>query len=305
MQLTIEQPVADELEVLVALTVQCQRTPKRRIPFLGDDAASITADIVELGGETTWHQHALAARNGASTVGWLFAESDPEMGRIWWFGPFVDVEVDDEQAGSVADALYAQAASLREGFDEEEICYDERSTLLVEFGRRNGFTEQAASLALRAELDSGPRAAEVAEAPEAIHAPRNDAERTATAHLHDELFPGTHTRGTTIAQPPTSDRSTWCIAEGDDVVAYIAVEHQSDSSLYIDYLGVRPGHRGRGHARTLVRHALAHGAMVSATHAHLTVRLANASARGLYRSLGFADVMTIVPARKGFLLGTD
>lgn len=297
MQLTVDHPRNDELAALAELAARCQALPERQIPYVGDDAASIAADVVDACGGDSWPEHALVARDGDRVVGWLCAETDPDMGRLWWFGPFLEPDLDDERAGEIADALYGAAGVVRAGFDEQEICYDQRSTLLAAFGRRNGFAEADASLALRIELPAPSAGTH----PDVVEPP-DDAARTAVGEMHDELFPATHRTGASIASPDAPQRLTWCIAEHGTVVAYVAVEHQSDNSVYVDYLGVAAQHRRRGLARRLVAHGLAVGAELGATHAHLTVRLANEGARHVYRSLGFTEVMVIVPARKGFTL---
>ena len=50
-----------------------------------------------------------------------------------------------------------------------------------------------------------------------------------------------------------------------------------------------PAHRGRGHARRLCQHLLAHAAADGARMAYLQVDATNHAARAIYRGLGFAD----------------
>jgi len=71
------------------------------------------------------------------------------------------------------------------------------------------------------------------------------------------------------------------------VIGHIAVKRVADE-LHVTTLAVRPEHRRRGHARTLVEGALAESP--EARHAYLEVRPSNAAARALYGSLGFVEV---------------
>jgi ribosomal protein S18 acetylase RimI-like enzyme len=271
----------DDLDAICALAGRCQADPDRAIPYLGD--VDLADEIAEVDG---WPDTGVVALDEGRIVGWLHAERDPEMGRIWWYGPFVDPLVTH---GSTAAALYAAAAPWRSSFGEEELCCDERSTSLPPFARAEGFTEEPASLALRYE---GPAPDPVP----SIDAPANDDERAAVIALHDELFPNTHSPGTMIVQP---DRRTSRVVVDGLVAGYLAVKDEADGSLYIDYLGVRPDLQGRGYGRLLVTHALS---CAEGRIAHLTVRAANTPARRLYAAVGFTEDITIVPYRRGFTL---
>jgi ribosomal-protein-alanine N-acetyltransferase len=72
---------------------------------------------------------------------------------------------------------------------------------------------------------------------------------------------------------------------GGEIFGQIGVRRVSDE-LHITTLAVRPERRRRGHARTLMRAALA--AFPEARKAYLEVRPSNAAARALYESWGFA-----------------
>jgi ribosomal protein S18 acetylase RimI-like enzyme len=277
----VRQASAADLAELAALTERCQAEPDRTIPYLG--IVDVADEIAEVDG---WPECGLVAVDADRIVGWLLAERDPDMGRIWWYGPFVDV---NRPHSECAAGLYEAAASLRDGYGEEEICCDERSDAIPAYAIAHGFHAEASSLALRYE---GPAPQPVA----GIGPPTTDAERDAIATLHDELFPNTHSPGSMIVQ---RDRRTFCLVFDDRVAGYVAVKDEPDGSLYIDYLGVRPDLQGRGYGRMLVAHALATG---DGRPAHLTVRAANTPARRLYAAVGFTEDITIVPYRKGFVL---
>lgn len=83
------------------------------------------------------------------------------------------------------------------------------------------------------------------------------------------------------------------IEAGDEIVAQIGVKRVLDE-LHVMTLAVRPEHRRRGYARTLVETAVA--AHPKVRFVHLEVRPGNAAARALYGSLGFVET----GARRGY-----
>ena len=229
--------------------------------------------------------------------GWVLAETDSEMGRVWWWGPVLAGSMTatfDETAG----ALFETALGTLEGYDEHELALDHRSASLATFAIRHGFERQASSAALTTPpFDSvtSPTDNGVVELDERHH--------DSVMALHDEFFPGTHTPGSKIVE--ADDDRGRLVIEGTtagDAVGYVATEMQSDASLYIDYLGVATDRRGEGLGRRLVSEAMRRGTIAGATHAHLTVRTANDAARQLYRSLGFVEERILVPYRRGFTL---
>ena len=76
------------------------------------------------------------------------------------------------------------------------------------------------------------------------------------------------------------------LEKGDEVVGQIGVRSVLDE-LHITTVAVHPEHRGRGHARAMIRAALS--AYPDARLVHLEVRPTNATARTLYASLGFRE----------------
>lgn len=76
------------------------------------------------------------------------------------------------------------------------------------------------------------------------------------------------------------------LEEGDEVIGQIGVRSVLDE-LHVTNVAVRPGYRGRGHARAMIRGALS--AYPDARLVHLEVRPTNRAARTLYLSLGFRE----------------
>lgn len=293
----------DELAELADLAARCQRDPDRYCSYVGDDTHTIAADVDDV---DDWAATTVVADDGDRPIGWLLAESDDEIGRTWWWGPFVDRDTDWDQ---VADALWehAQAAFGDEIPSTSELAADSRSSLVAAFADRHGFdaNEGSACLVLHAERDDDHAqldrvlASAIETAGVEITTPDAAPWVEAVASLHDRLFARTHRTGADVARSSGDQTCLVALADGD-VVGYVATERQHDGSLYVDFLGVDPEHRGRGIGRALVAGACRQGFGGGATFAHLTVRESNHGARALYDALGFETERVLVPYRRGF-----
>ena len=285
---------------MVAVAVDAQADPERYCAYFGDDASSIASDIVGVVGPAggDWTSAAwLDLDDDGEITGWLLAETDPEMSRVWWWGPM-------STRDHTLDRLLAEAMDALGEYAEHEIAVDARSQCLASLARRHGFVAGAPSAVLHTASFASTRW----EGDDGV-VTLGDQHRNPVRELHDALFPGTHTTGAGLVAPD-HDR-TRLILEDDRqsidtgvqrVAGYIATETHSDGSLYIDFLGVAPDARGRGVGRRLVSEAMRRGAEAGATHAQLTVRAENRAARRLYASLGFVEERVVVPYRRGFSL---
>ena len=279
--------IPDPIE-LAELAASTQTDPSRHIAYFGTEAELIAREIAAV---PRLDACTVVARHNGGLTGWLLGENDHEIGRIWWWGPVVApwAEWDD-----VADALYAAGRRLLPGrLAQEELASDDRHALLAEFAARHGFVPEEASVALQwapspAEPDTRVRAF-------------TRADGDGVAHLHDTIFPGTHTNGRQLVE--AGRHPIRLVAEDEaGITGYIAVEIESDGKAYIDYVGVDERARGQG-----VGHALLHSVLAELNErdtpgAHLTVRESNAAARALYAGAGFEEAMLLRPYRKGFLL---
>ncbi len=90
-------------------------------------------------------------------------------------------------------------------------------------------------------------------------------------------------------QELSSPFGLYLVLEEDGAVSgYIGLKLISDEA-HVMTIAVRPEHRRRGFARTLVEAALADPASAGAKRVYLEVRPSNVAARALYGSLGFAE----------------
>ncbi len=286
-ELRIVGAETDRLPALAATAEAAQRDPERFVAFFGEDRATIEAEI---GRVERWSEATHVAARGDRVVGWIMAESEAELDRVWWWGPVVAA---GEPWSAVADALYGVArAALDDRYDEEELAADARSAPFAAFAARHGFRADPASAVLRAEIvDTEPDPRVTALAP---------ADADHVAAMHDALFPGRHTTGRRLVAAPDGLRLV--LREGGRAIGYVAVELEPDGAGYIDFLGVDPGNRGRGVGSALVTSALSALGRRGVTVADLTVRVDNVAARGLYRRLGFEELRAVRPYRKGFSL---
>ena len=281
----IRTAAATDLEAMAHLAEGLQTDPRTHIGYLGSDEGSIATDVA---GVDRWTERTAVAETSGTIVGWLTAEVDSEMGRVWWWGPFCEDRPDRD---AIADEMYRVVWAVAQP-KEEELAPDDHNSWVAECAARWGFRGEEASAVLQYTgpgFGNAPRNVGFVEDP---HAP-------AVVDLHDALFPGTHTPGRILVRS-TEPRLVYM--EGDEVVGYVAAEMQSAGSGYIDYLGVRSDHRGRGVGRVLVQAATDRLNELGATSVNLTVRESNVAARALYDSLGFSTERVIRPYRKGFSL---
>lgn len=295
MSFAVRSAWQSDLDRLVDLAVVCQADPERACPSLSDDRSGLKAELQEIDGTDDWTAVTwVALDDKRELLGWIAAESDLGMGRVWWVGPFI-ADAAAPLTPAVVDALFATGRRSMQDFSEHELAIDARSGLLAQFAERNGFHSDEGSVALRCvdlsvDAPASPASIDLAD----------PADVDAIA-LHDRIFPGTHSTGERLFGQ-TGERFDRFVARIDGaVVGYIATELQRDGALYIDYIGVSATCRDQGVGRALV--ATAVGARADeASYAHLTVRASNTAARHLYASLGFVDDLMLIPYRIGFTL---
>lgn len=272
-----------DIESMVLLAAALQAVPENHIGYLGLDVASIRTDV--LGVESWVERTAVVEDRSGRLAGWLTGELDEDMGRVWWWGPFLSGGSTDP----VADEMYACAAAAV-GAAEEEMAPDDRNSRVKVLAERNGFSAEEASAVLSyfgdGFADAGTSSLDGGLAGQ-------------VAALHDSLFPGTHTTGAALVR--STDPRLVAVEDGA-VVGYVAAEVQSDGTGYIDYLGVDPHARRQGVGRRLVIDATNLLLRSGVTSVNLTVREHNTAARALYDSLGFTHERLIRPFRKGFSL---
>ncbi|MCP3937114.1 MAG: GNAT family N-acetyltransferase [Actinomycetia bacterium] len=273
---------------LAALAERCQLQASQHIGYVSAVAPDIEAEVLQV---DDWIDWTFVAHDDRGVSGWLLAELDPEMGRVWWWGPFAA----PGRWADVADRLLEVGRGvLASDIDEEELCGDSAHVELAHLAATWGFEKAVPSTALTASLSEVPdvgtaRAAHVDDA-------------GSLAALHGALFAGSHMTPETAAAVGSDDRIR-TVAEADArVVAYAIAEVQADGTGYIDFLGTDPGEQRKGHGRAAISAACSMLVERGCEEAHLTVRETNMGARTLYAALGFREERNLMPYRKGFSL---
>jgi ribosomal protein S18 acetylase RimI-like enzyme len=283
------RPIVDaaELTALAQLAAPLQSRPESHIAYLGLERDGIADELAA----STWRDVSAVAAIDDSIVGWLVGDVDPEMGRVWWFGPFV---VGGDFATVATGLLTTCRRRMPAGIREEELAVDARFGPCRTWAVTEGFTEEEGSFVFVLEASLGSSTSAVREIAAADH--------DAVVQLHDELFPGTHTTGADLVAGHDATHRRLVVERHGEVVGYIAVERQADGSGYIDYVGVASTARRTGLGGELVRAGVAELRSLGSRSISLTVREGNRGARDLYTSLGFDEERVLVPMRRGFSL---
>jgi ribosomal protein S18 acetylase RimI-like enzyme len=301
-QIVVRRAAADQLEALAALAEPLQQRSDRHITYLSSEAAAIAVELPSE--DEDWTAVSAVAERDGETVGWLMGSVDYEMGRVWWYGPFVA-----DRAGPwapAAAALYDHAVGLLPAdVTEQEMAIDPAFEEMERFAVERGFVVDPGSVILTRSLADG---GEHDRAGSSIRVrPAVEADLDIIAPLHDDLFAGSHLVGRKLLDDPDGLHRRM-VATIDDAafggrpVGYVAMERTADGEAYIDYIGVDPAARRRGVARAMIVAALAEGIEMGCHRAALTVREASDGARALYRSTGFVEERIIRPMRIGFRL---
>lgn len=138
------------------------------------------------------------------------------------------------------------------------------------------------------------------ELPASAVPPLEPACEEAFLELHEQLFPNTYYSGQQLVdQAASGDAVVLGLVDHDTLVGYVAGRIDERGDGYVDFVGVAPGSRRRGHDATLVAavsRALAERGPIREI--RLTVSSENAAALALYEALGFARVSSAVGYRR-------
>ena len=188
---------------------RCRPRPERHIAYLGTDAATIAEEMVAE--DDDWTAVTSVLEDDGRLVGWLMGSVDAEMGRVWWFGPFLDAP--DEAWPALADSVYDDARTrLPESVRQEELAVDSRfTTLAVRWRDRARFPRRVPGppcWMLDDDLDP----------PSVPVRPVRPQDAAALAPLHERLFAGTHLTGEVLVSGADAAHLR-LVAERDGVVA--------------------------------------------------------------------------------------
>jgi ribosomal protein S18 acetylase RimI-like enzyme len=293
-----DPPAPEELDDVVAFVAAQQVAPERNIPYLGNEAPGISAELDGL--SPPWATTARVLRDGDAISGVVVVEWDEELGRAWVLGPWVAGEgaVWTAAARALVEAALAQVPATVTRF---EMSGDVANRRLAELAEERGWAATEPNHVLLAD-------AEVVAAwpPSGGFAlrPATPDDVAAIAPLHDAEFPGTYASARQLVDGQLDGSRVVLVADRGEaggagrLAGYAAGQVHGDGEGFIDFVVVDPAARGTGLGRRLVtdltRRLIDRASLGRVC---LTVQDHRAPARALYARLGFRPVATLVAYR--------
>jgi ribosomal protein S18 acetylase RimI-like enzyme len=263
---------------------QSNRTADGRVRCLhgdqGDDERSHVAELADLrAGEGAFWRVADVC---GETLGVIGCEIDRSQRRAWIRGPWA---VPSPSSASLEAALLNTLESALPEFNRLDAFPSEDEETLAALYRGAGYRRVDVHRVMQAALgDAG-----TATAADARIRPAQLDDLQHWLPLHHGLFPGSYLSDDDIAAAirdgPRLVLSAWL--DGRPAGYVVAKDDATMDELYVDYLGVAPGARGRGLGRSLLLHAIRWGEGRGRRRAALTVRQDRAEALSLYIQCGF------------------
>lgn len=277
----IRRAAPADLGEMAELAARFQADPEWHSAHLGIEESGIAAEIAAI---ENWMAVSAVATEDNRLVGWILGETDAELGRVWWLGPYGEP--------ALYDLLYDHA-DPGPGITQEEFAIDSRAEAIRDWAVGHGFVVHPGStvLSVALPLDRGEGA---------DCRSMTEADLETVGGLHERLFPGSHLTGRQLVTGGTDSKRRLVLERDGGPVGYIAVERQPDGAGLIDFVGVREDQRQRGHGRALVVRGAEELFTMGCREVQLNVRESNTGARALYSSLGFTEERVVVPLRKGF-----
>jgi len=301
----IREAVASDLPDVVDVLVRLQAEPAHHIAYHGETAEEITEELTSMRPDWT-RGTVLATDPGGRLRGVLSVEADPEVGKAWLHGPFVDVPANHPAAGQLwhktADALLVSALRMPglDGIADLELCGHRQHRMLAEFAARHDFRTGKTSRvflvtgsALRAVLVHGADQAATVVTPVRV-LPDDRALRAAVAQLHERCFPARTVSGRQLVDG-SRGHCVVVLAGSGGLIGY-AAGYPQEGELYVDFVAVDPSRRSLGAGRALVRGLLRelaarHGARARAA---AVISLGNDASERLFGQLGFTLAIELV-----------
>ncbi|MDQ3403512.1 MAG: GNAT family N-acetyltransferase [Actinomycetota bacterium] len=301
----IRPATAADQAAAVEFIAGLQADPAHHIGYHGMTSDEVAEELADI--RPDWATGALLATDRAGALRALLSvEADPQLGRAWLHGPFVDVPEGHPAARqcwhNAADELFDHAMTLDRlrGITDLELFGHRQNRRLGDFAARHGFTTKITSRvftltgsALRSVLisavsgTSGPRPLD-----------RDPELRAQVVELHERSFPKRNTSG---AQLVAGERGhTVVVLTGADGLIGYAAGFAQHGELYVDYVAVDPNMRAAGSGRALVRALLRalvveHGPRPQAA---AVIALGNDASERMVTALGFELHLELV----GYLL---
>lgn len=287
----IRKPRTDELEAVAAFVATQQARAESRDAFFGEEPEEIAALLTSW--ETPWTDTSRIDERGGEVVGFVGAEIDDSLSRMWIHGPLAKGTDWDATAEALLVALMSGVS--RTSAKDQELAVDVRNERAGRLATRLGFVAGPVHHILRLDragigsLPTTPSAVAIDERCE-----------QAFVALHESLFPGTYYSGPQLLEQAARRKALVLgRVHVDQLVGYAAGRIDEGGNAYIDFVGVAADHRRDGHGAALVvalTRALA--AQSPIDEVRLTVSSENRGALALYDALGFARASSVVAYRR-------
>jgi ribosomal protein S18 acetylase RimI-like enzyme len=300
----IRAAVSSDLDEVVDVLVRLQAEPAHHIAYHGETAEEITDELTSMRPDWTAGT-VLAIDPGGRLRGVLSVEADPEVGKAWLHGPFVDVPANHPAAGQLwhktADALLVSALRMPglDGIEDLELCGHRQHRMLAEFAARHDFQTGKTSRVflltgseLRAVLVHGADQGSVVTPVRVL--PDDPELRAAVCALHERCFPA-RTVSTRQLVDGSRGHCVVVLAGAGGLIGY-AAGYPQEGEFYVDFVAVDPNRRSLGAGRALVRGLLRelaarHGARAQAA---AVISLGNDASERLFTRLGFTLAIELV-----------
>lgn len=293
---------AGDRDAVVDLVVRLQADTAHHIGYHGVTAEEVASELDGLSPD--WAGGAVVGVADSGEIrAVLSAEADAEVGRVWLFGPYVDLPADHpvprqawhRTADDLLDAVLARPRLA--GFEDLELYGHRKHSLLADFAARHGFVSGDMSRVFTCSpLRSITVGAAEADGPRRLGP--DDPLRPEVIALHESCFPN---RTATGRQLVDGDRghAVVVLAGADGLIGY-AAGYPQPGEFYVDYVGVVPGMRSAGAGRAVVRGLLRELAAEHGPHerAAAVVMLGNDASERMFTSLGFELHLELVGYRR-------
>jgi ribosomal protein S18 acetylase RimI-like enzyme len=273
-------PCKDRFEELVHFVARLNSDGTHHIGFFGESEAVIRDSLAE--SLIPPAEGFMMAYDGERLVGILGVDANPEIQRVWLFGPIVEYEAWQ----NIADQLYLSVSPLMPAnIHDQDIFCDVRNSQVQEFAARHEFplTSENAIMTLTRNTyaPTARRASQIISYQETFF--------SQFEILHKKLFPTASYMAGQIVEKLDQTHNLFFAVENSHLLGFHFCKIQPESeSGYIDFIGTDEAARGRGIGADLLASGI--DWMLSAPTTHridLTVNADNIVARSLYEKFGF------------------
>lgn len=266
----------EELKAMAQFMAEMNTRPEQHSLHCDQNVTDVTNNLLAM---SRPEDNFVVAIESGRIMGAVGGDYNDDKSRMWLWGPFVDGENWEE----VATALLNDLRTLWPA--ELEYAYSHLNHTNQRghaFFLSQGFSLHGVYHTYQATRpDTFPIAPPLPELTAAQH--------QSYVALHNLAFPNTFHTGRDIFNFLDDNRKLFVIGDEQTIQGYVEVSvNQHPLEGYIEFLAIRPEHRGQGLGRKLLTYAM-HWCFNSRQlpSVHLTVRDGNDNARSLYESVGF------------------